>query len=315
MPSRTPESPAPGSARDDASRAGAGADAGTPVLNLRWATALVGALAAGGVRDAVVAPGSRSAPLALALDRSGLRLHVALDERAGSYFALGLAKASRRPVAVVTTSGTAAANLHPAALEALHGRVPLVLLTADRPPELRGTGAPQTIDQIDLFGSGVRWFCEVGAPVPGEEARRYAASIGARAARVAAGPPAGPVHLNLAFREPLIPDPDTLDAVAPRRDAAAAAADPPAPPERVAPSPAHVARVAQALRGRRRGLLVCGPEDARPDFAEAIARLAEATGYPVLADPLSSLRFGPHDRSAICGAYDLFLRAPSFAER
>ena len=297
--------------------AATGAD--TAVLNVRWSAALVGALSAGGIRDAVVAPGSRSAPLALALERSGLRLHVALDERAGAYFALGLAKASRRPVAIVTTSGTAAANLHPAALEALHGRVPLVLLTADRPPELRGTGAPQTIDQIELFGSGVRWFCEVGAPAPGEEARRYAASIGARAARVAAGPPAGPVHLNLAFREPLIPDPETLDAILPRRvDAAAATAATVVadfPAERAAPATAHVTRVAQALRGRRRGLLVCGPEDARPEFAGAIARLAEATGYPVLADPLSSLRYGPHDRSAICGAYDLFLRSASFAAR
>jgi 2-succinyl-5-enolpyruvyl-6-hydroxy-3-cyclohexene-1-carboxylate synthase len=320
MPSRTPETPAPGSARGGPSRGGAASGADTPILNVRWATALIGALVAGGVRDAVVAPGSRSAPLALALDRSGIRLHVALDERAGSYFALGLAKASRRPVAIVTTSGTAAANLHPAALEAFHGRVPLVLLTADRPPELRGTGAPQTIDQIELFGSGVRWFCEVGAPAPGEEARRYAASIGARAARVAAGPPAGPVHLNLAFREPLVPDPETLEAIAPRRlqaaaEDAGAAAEWAALSERVAPPPAHVARVAQALRGRRRGLLVCGPEDARPDFADAIARLAEATGYPVLADPLSSLRYGPHDRSAICGAYDLFLRAPGFAGR
>lgn len=300
---------------------GAGADSDTAVLNLRWAAALIGALAAGGVRDAVIAPGSRSAPLALALDRSGLRLHVALDERAGAYFALGLAKASRRPVAMVTTSGTAAANLHPAALEALHGRVPLVLLTADRPPELRGTGAPQTIDQIELFGSGVRWFCEVGAPAPGEEARRYAASIGARAARVAAGTPAGPVHLNLAFREPLVPDPETIDAIAPRREGAGAAADaaaaddPRATSERVAPPPAPVARVAQAIRGRRRGLVVCGPEDDRPGFAAAIARLAEATGYPVLADPLSSLRYGPHDRAAVCGAYDLFLRAPGFVER
>jgi len=136
----------------------------TALLNLEWAERLIQALAHAGVRDAIVCAGSRSAPLALAVDRSPLRAHVALDERAGAYFALGLAKASGRPVVVVTTSGTAAANLHPAVVEAHHARVPLILLTADRPPELRDCGAAQTIDQIRLFGPAVRWFHEFGAP-------------------------------------------------------------------------------------------------------------------------------------------------------
>src|SRR5690349_3271881 len=138
MPSKTSDPE-----RAPASPPGADANAAvaeTGAANVRWARALVGALVAAGVRDAVVAPGSRSAPLAIAFDRSSVRTHVAIDERAGAYFALGLAKGSRRPVAVVTTSGTAAANLHPAVLEAFHGRVPLLLLTADRPPELRDTG-------------------------------------------------------------------------------------------------------------------------------------------------------------------------------
>jgi len=181
MPSKTP---------DAAKRTGLAADsadgaAGVGALNVQWAFAFTEALTEAGVREAIVSPGSRSAPLAMALDRSGLRVHVAIDERAGAYFALGLAKASRRPVAVLTTSGTAAANLHPAALEARHARVPLVLLTADRPPELRDAGAPQTIDQIRLFGEGVLAFTEAGAPTPGEEGRRYVASLAARAVATA----------------------------------------------------------------------------------------------------------------------------------
>jgi 2-succinyl-5-enolpyruvyl-6-hydroxy-3-cyclohexene-1-carboxylate synthase len=302
--------------RPDSAAADGAAEDG--LRNVRWSAAFVDALVAAGVRDAVVAPGSRSAPLAVALERSGLRIHIAIDERAGAYFALGLAKASRTPVAVVTTSGTAAVNLHPAAVEALHGRVPLLLLTADRPPELRDTGAPQTIDQIELFGSAVRWFCEVGAPSPGDEALRYVASLGTRAARVAGGPPAGPVHLNFAFREPLLPDPASIARALPRRGA------PPRPNETMAPesgpeasaqTASAVRRAAPLVRARKRGLIVCGPDDADPGFAEAVADLARVTGYPVLADPLSSLRYGPHDRSAILGAYDLFLRAPRFAAR
>ena len=306
MPSKT----------SDARRAAPASDTGS--LNVAWTLRLVESLAAAGVREAIVAPGSRSAPLALALDGSPIRTHVALDERAGAYFALGLARASRRPVAIVTTSGTAAANLHPAALEAYHGRAPLILLTADRPAELRGTGAPQTIDQIALFGTGVRWFADAGTPEPGPEGSRHAASLGARAVAVAWGPPAGPVHVNLPFREPLLPEPETLKgtSTAAARDDASAASSPdgPEPPAASAPTAASIRRVARALRGRRQGVIVCGPLDGDAEFAAAVARLAAATGYPILADPLSGVRFGGHDRSNVCGLYDLFLRAPRFAE-
>ena len=308
MPSRTP---------DVANRRSLGApladaEARVGALNVQWSLAFVRAIAEAGVREAIVSPGSRSAPLALALDRSGLRVQIAIDERAGAYFALGLAKASRRPVAVLTTSGTAAANLHPAALEARHSRVPLLLLTADRPPELRDTGAPQTIDQIRLFGGGVLFFAEAGAPTAGEEGLRTVASLAAHAVATAWGPPAGPVHVNLAFREPLLPDPATIEVLAPRGwRMEVAAVD---RPEGVAPATGAVARAARALRGRRRGLLVCGPDDGGPAFAEAITRLAAITGYPILADPLSGVRFGEHDRSRVHGAYDLFLRASTFVE-
>ena len=282
----------------------------TALLNLEWAERLIQALAHAGVRDAIVCAGSRSAPLALAVDRSPLRAHVALDERAGAYFALGLAKASGRPVVVVTTSGTAAANLHPAVVEAHHARVPLILLTADRPPELRDCGAAQTIDQIRLFGPAVRWFHEVGAPDEDPALAPYVGGLARRAVVSAFGPPAGPVHLNLAFRDPLVSDPDTL----PDRPAEATVEEEGSLPEPVAPPPRTIQRVARLLRTRRRGLILCGP-DAVSGLAESVVRLAEVTGYPILADPASQVRYGSHDRARVLGAYDGFLRSPSFAAR
>ena len=175
----------------------------TDVLALRE---MVEALVEAGVTDVIACPGSRSTPLALATRaHPGLTVRVLLDERSAGFFALGLARASRRPVAIVVTSGTAVANLLPAVVEASLARVPLVLLTADRPPELRDRGAPQTIDQVRIFGGYVRWFAELppldGAP----ETRRHARSVVGRAVAVAQGRPAGPVHLNVGFREPLVP--------------------------------------------------------------------------------------------------------------
>ncbi len=302
MSSRTP---------DVAAQPGATPGGGTASINLVWAERFVAALASAGVRDAVVCPGSRSAPLALALHRSTVCTHVAIDERAGAYFALGLAKGSRRPAAVLTTSGTAAANLFPAVVEAFHARVPLIVLTADRPPELRDTGAPQTIDQIKLFGDFVRWFCEVGTPGAGADLLDYVGALGSRAAAEAWGTPSGPVHLNFAFREPLVPEPDALGRPA---SAAGVGGEIAAEPELSPPPPGALARAARALHTRRRGLIVCGPGDDAPEFAEAIARLAAVTGYPVLADPASQVRYGPHDRTRVLGTYDTFLRAPRFAE-
>jgi 2-succinyl-5-enolpyruvyl-6-hydroxy-3-cyclohexene-1-carboxylate synthase len=292
----------------------------TGALNLRWAERFIAAIVEAGVRDACVCAGSRSAPLALAIHRSSLRAHVPLDERAGAYFGLGLAKASRRPVALVCTSGTAAANFYPAVLEAFHARVPLVVLTADRPPELRDTGAAQTIDQIKLYGDRVRWFCEVGAPSPEPDLLGYVASLGRRAVASAWGAPAGPVHLNFAFREPLVPEPEALDAAAPAAPIPDRlspipfpASDAPDAPEGPPPTARAVQRVARMLRARRRGLILCGPDDAGPTFPDAVASLAAVTGYPILADPASGVRFGPHDRSRVLGAYDAFLRSPLLA--
>jgi 2-succinyl-5-enolpyruvyl-6-hydroxy-3-cyclohexene-1-carboxylate synthase len=175
-----------------------------PHANHRFAAEFVDGLFRAGVRDVCLSPGSRSAPLAIAFARhGGLRVWVHVDERSGSFFGLGLAKASRSPVALVCTSGTAAVEFHAAVVEAFHGLVPLVVLTADRPPELIGVGANQAIDQSHLYGTAVRWFHDPGPPLEtGDASWRELASL---AVKRAVGPPPGPVHLNLPFREPLVP--------------------------------------------------------------------------------------------------------------
>ena len=188
-----------------------------------FGTVFADELARCGLREVVVAPGSRSTPMAMALHdlaaAGRVRLHVRIDERSASFTALGLAKASRRPVAVLCTSGTAAANFHPAVIEADESGVPLLVLTADRPPELRGTGASQTIDQVKLYGAAVRWYAEAGVPQAQSGAAGYWRSLACQAWAHAAGTAGtfpGPVHVNLPFRDPLVPGeaaawPETLD--------------------------------------------------------------------------------------------------------
>jgi 2-succinyl-5-enolpyruvyl-6-hydroxy-3-cyclohexene-1-carboxylate synthase len=285
----------------------------------RFALTLVDELARAGLTDACLAPGSRSAPLALALaEHPAVRVHVHVDERSAAFFALGAAKRAGRPAAVLCTSGTAAANLHPAVLEADHARAPLLVLTADRPPELRGTGANQATDQLKLYGAAVRWFCEVGPPTGGPDAGRYWRSLASRAWAAATGPPAGPVHLNLAVAEPLVP-PQAGGAPGPGAAGWARLGGEPAPGRpggapwtaapavRPPPGAAEIAALATAVREAPRGVLVAGwGADLDPRAADLFAA---ATGWPVLADPLSGARRGPHAVST----YDGLLRAPRFA--
>jgi 2-succinyl-5-enolpyruvyl-6-hydroxy-3-cyclohexene-1-carboxylate synthase len=286
-----------------------------------FSAALFEELARAGVRHVCVCPGSRSTPLAVAATRQGaLRCWSQLDERSAAFFALGLAKATRAPVALVCTSGTAAANFHPAVIEAHHARVPLLLLTADRPPELRDWGAGQTIDQLRLYGTAVRWFAEAPVPEPGEAALRYARTLASRAVATAAGQPPGPVHLNLPFREPLepvaLPDDRLADleplAAEGRGDVAYARTQAGAAP----PAAELVTSLARRLRDSERGVVACGPLDATPAAARAIARLAGALGWPLLAEPTSQLRragFGKH--ATLVAGSDLFLRDPATAAR
>ena len=282
--------------------------------NTALASALVEELARSGVERAVICPGSRSTPVALALLRQpGIETVSVVDERSGAFLALGAANATRRPVAVACTSGTAAANLHPAVCEADEASVPLLVLTSDRPPELRGIGAGQTIDQIGLYGSAVRWFCEVGTHEADDAGLLHMRSTGCRAVALAAGDPRpGPVHLNLSWRDPLGPEPREGDVTARSARALAGRGGDLPLTEVYRPAaalrPHEVEAIAADLAESERGLIVAGRQT-DPALGAALAALARATGYPVLAEPISQARMGPHDRESVIWAYDAIARA------
>jgi 2-succinyl-5-enolpyruvyl-6-hydroxy-3-cyclohexene-1-carboxylate synthase len=228
--------------------------------------------------------------------------------------ALGMAKASGRPVAVTCTSGTAAANLHPAVVEAHEARVPLIVLTADRPPELREVGAGQAIDQIKLYGTAAKWFVEVGTHDPSRATAIHHRALGCRAYFTASGGRPGPVHLNFPLREPLAPVPDAegLDPTnwrgrpdgSPWTEVREHAS---------APHSDDVHAVAERIAAEPRGLIVCGPTtDA---IADSAARLAAEAAWPLLAEPTSGVRCGDHDRSHVIAHYDVLLRIEDFASR
>ncbi len=270
-----------------------------------FARAVVDEWVRGGVAHACVAPGSRSTPMAHALAVDGrIAVHVFLDERSAAFAALGIGRATGRPAVVLCTSGTAAANFHPAVAEADLGRVPLVVATADRPPELWGVGAPQTMGQTRLYGDAVREFVDLGPPVDEPDAGAVWRATAARTVIVATGPPAGPVHWNLPFREPLVPTGDPLVDAPGRPDGA--------PWTRVGRTVRVadrevVARVAARVRAHPRGVIVAGwGSGADPDL---VARVADLAAWPVLADGVSGLRSGPFTVST----YDPLLRVPAFA--
>jgi 2-succinyl-5-enolpyruvyl-6-hydroxy-3-cyclohexene-1-carboxylate synthase len=274
----------------------------TTTIAATFCATLVDEWARAGVTDAVVCPGSRSTPLAVALASDPrIAVHMHHDERSGAFMALGLGLAGGRPAIVLTSSGTAAVELHPAVVEAHQSAVPLIAATADRPPELQGVAAPQTIDQGDLYGRSVRWFVDAG--VPNDETRDSWRSLAARAvveAMGAGGRGPGPVQLNLPFRDPLVGDPAEL------------------PPGRPGGRPWHavvdagtelddaaVDRLAEALDAVR-GVVVAG----RGAGGVAVHALAERLGWPVLADPRSGARIPARTTVA---AFDALLRHPQFA--
>jgi 2-succinyl-5-enolpyruvyl-6-hydroxy-3-cyclohexene-1-carboxylate synthase len=278
----------------------------TGTLNFLWSQAMIAGFVAAGVSDAVISPGSRSTPLALAMLRQPrLRCQVAVDERCAAFFGLGIAKATRRPVLLLATSGTAPANWLPAVIEASLAGVPLILISADRPPELQNCGANQTINQLGLFGSQVRASHALGAP-QAEFDPGYLHRLAAQACEQATWPHPGPVHLNQPFREPLLPAGPTL--LAPIPDSI-----PAAPPVMQADT-ATISDLARRISGRP-GLIVCGEMPARPGQSDALVALAARLRCPILAEPLSGLRFGPHDRTHIGVRYNHWLNDARLAER
>lgn len=275
--------------------------------NTLWCSVLVEALARLGLRHAVVAPGSRSAPLTFALARHPrIEAIPVLDERSAGFLALGLAKQHRRPVALVCTSGTAAANFLPAVVEAHESGVPLLVLTADRPPELRDCHSGQTIDQVKLYGGYVNFQHELAVPQGTLALLRYLRQTVAHAVERTLLPAAGPVHLNCPFRDPLVPlaDNATLPAEAELKgffDGLTVASS----PGDLSPAPVWSVRA-----WRERGVIVVGPNEAvsGENFAENVGHVARALGWPVLADALSPVRMHVKAVGAVVAHYDTLLR-------
>ncbi|MEJ7655998.1 MAG: 2-succinyl-5-enolpyruvyl-6-hydroxy-3-cyclohexene-1-carboxylic-acid synthase [Thermoleophilaceae bacterium] len=271
--------------------------------------AMLDELARCGVEHAVACPGSRNAPILLSLAaESRIRTWSVLDERSAGFLALGIAKTSGRPVVLTCTSGTAAANFLPAIAEARESRVPLIVLTADRPPELREVGAGQSIDQVKLYGSAAKWFVEVGNLEPGRESAVHHRALACRAWATAAGGRPGVVHLNLPLREPLAPVEEELDA---ETWQGRADGQPWVTLDEYPPSLVDPPDLAEELAQVGRGAIVCGAGGG--EVRRSAAWVARLLGWPLLAEPTSGARCGDHDRSQVIAHYDALLRAPAWA--
>jgi 2-succinyl-5-enolpyruvyl-6-hydroxy-3-cyclohexene-1-carboxylate synthase len=280
--------------------------------------AFVDELARCGMRDACTSPGSRSTPLVLSLaHEQRLRCHSHIDERCSSFFALGLAKASGLPVAITCTSGTAVAELLPAVVEAHEARVPLIVLSADRPPELRELGAGQTIDQLKIFGDFAKWFFEVGTHEASNERVRWMRTLACRAWWTALEGRPGVVHLNFPLREPLVCDelpgapaegrPDGRPYVSRPAQGWETHVEAGLAPSTAPSSP--VSTLFELIRSCRRGVLVAGRHERRTPLGHAAAQFCELLSWPLLADPMSGARCG----DAAVAHYDALLREPRFA--
>jgi 2-succinyl-5-enolpyruvyl-6-hydroxy-3-cyclohexene-1-carboxylate synthase len=286
-----------------------------PNRNTQWARTLVDELAKSGVDAVCISPGSRSTPLTVAFaEHPEIEVFSHLDERSGAFFALGRSRRTGRPTPLVCTSGTAAANFHPAVMEASESRVPLLVLTADRPPELHDSGANQTTDQAKLYGDAVRYYRTLPEPEPEPRKLRSLRVTTDRAVSEATGTPPGPVHLNVPFRKPLEPvavEGDVPEDLADREPLAVSGRDGQfVATEQGRPELDATAlhRVTAAVEQAERGLIVCGPANEPTPSRGALADLAAATGFPVFADPLSGHRFGSHVRDiSVCGGYDSYL--------
>ncbi|RBW71625.1 2-succinyl-5-enolpyruvyl-6-hydroxy-3-cyclohexene-1-carboxylic-acid synthase [Bacillus taeanensis] len=267
--------------------------------------AFVDELVHSGITHVVISPGSRSTPLALLMSaHPSLNVWMHIDERSAGFFALGIAKAKNEAVALLCTSGTAAANYYPAVIEAHYDRVPLLVITADRPHELRDVGAPQAIHQVDLFGKYPKWFADMSLPEESSHMIIYARKMAARAAAATLTAPAGPVHLNFPFREPLIPNlalPSLWENGRQKRQQYTTVLE-----GKNSLSNYQFDQLMKEINGKC-GLIVCGP-DYNNQYIQAVTALSETLKFPILADPLSQLRSGSHDKRWVIESYDAFLK-------
>ncbi|MEM9493265.1 MAG: 2-succinyl-5-enolpyruvyl-6-hydroxy-3-cyclohexene-1-carboxylic-acid synthase [Myxococcota bacterium] len=257
-----------------------------------WARLFMASLRRAGVCDAIISPGSRSTPWVLAAEHAGLRTHTVIDERSAGFFALGQARMTAVPPLLLCTSGSAGAHYYPAIIEAAQSFVPLLVMTADRPSELHGCAAPQTIDQTRLFGDFVRQFCDLGPAESSAAAMHALARKAVQAVVMAGGPRPGPVHINAPARKPLEPAApgSAVDiAVTQRGDEIAAGLVTQIVAAEARVSESAIARLARACAAAQRGLLVAGPMPRRPPadsraLAMAARDLARAAGFPILAE-------------------------------
>ncbi|WP_404459197.1 2-succinyl-5-enolpyruvyl-6-hydroxy-3-cyclohexene-1-carboxylic-acid synthase [Sutcliffiella horikoshii] len=275
-----------------------------------YLAAFVDELVKSGLEDAVISPGSRSTPIALLLaEHPAVNSTVLIDERSAAFYALGLAKTKGKPVVILCTSGTAATNYYPAIVEAYQSRIPLIVLTADRPHELRDVGAPQAIDQLKMYGDYVKWFVEMSLPEDTRSMIRYARTMAARAAGTSLSAPKGPVHLNFPLREPLIPDLEADELWSKYIESNESIIEVNVGEYSISDDQARF--FAMLMSERKKGIIVCGEmAQSKVDaFSKAVTELSQTLQYPIFADPLSGLRTGTHEKDSIIEGYDAFLRS------
>ena len=281
--------------------------------NHQHAQALISALVGAGVRDAVVSPGSRNTPIVLALHALAaaghpITMHSILDERSAAFFALGLSRITGVPTLLSCTSGSAGAHYLPAIIEAAHSNVPLIAITADRPPELQERGAPQTVTQVGMYGPHVRWSFDLSTPAE-RAGVQWLRGIAAQAVDAAMGTRPGPVHLNAPFRKPLWLAANTTEPPGPQ-----------AHPHRILRGPAtlhdtDLQTLATRLGNAKRGCIVWGPQPDERTAAAAVAHLAAHLGWPILTDPVSPLRWSQSTAATVITTHDAFLRDPDTAHQ
>jgi 2-succinyl-5-enolpyruvyl-6-hydroxy-3-cyclohexene-1-carboxylate synthase len=282
--------------------------------NYAFSQTFVDELARSGLSHACICPGSRSTPLVMSLaQQPSIKIWVHLDERSAAYFALGISRALGRPAAVISTSGTAAANFFPAVVEARYSHVPLLIVTADRPAELWGWGANQTIDQTHMYGNQAKWSVNIAPPEVRVDLLRYVREITCRLLSVAVQSPPGPIHVNFLFGEPLVPKnvrADIPESLTGEGWEGREQGNPYTIVEsgRRSVSVEKVKELAVGLEGVRNGVIICGPQN-DAGFPLAVSTLAKRFGFPILADPLSQVRCGAHDRTLVIDSYDAFLRS------
>lgn len=287
--------------------------------NVLWAGSFVNELAALGVKYVSLSPGSRNTPLTIAFAQNKkIKSFVHIDERSSGFFALGLAKASDSPVAVVCTSGTAAVELYPAIVEAYQQRVPLIICTADRPPELLNRGANQTINQNNLYANHIRWFYDAGLPEPEINKIKCLKSAAANAVFYSTIKTRGPVHINFPFKKPLEPKSYTDEIN--EKTLAFAESNLPVNGNTCNCNNAYLTgekwflNIYKYLNKYERGLIIVGPDNYNPEFLNYCEALSKELSYPILADGTSQFRFGKHCKDNVITNFDAFLRSEKFSK-